>query len=75
MELLVLVVDEPVVEDAHTLVRPEVDHYLLVRETDGFGHEHALEDLGDVAQVESVMGLVGRGQQLGGNPTFKRNLA
>lgn len=31
------------------------------------GHEHALEDLGEVPQVEGVVGLGWRGQQLGGN--------
>lgn len=31
------------------------------------GHEHALEDLGEVPQVEGVVGLGWGGQQLGGD--------
>lgn len=31
------------------------------------GHEHSLEDLGEVPQVEGVVGLGWGGQQLGGD--------
>eukprot|EP00964_Phaeocystis_antarctica_P055483 scaffold32640_cov63-Phaeocystis_antarctica.AAC.1 len=58
-------VDEPVGEDAQALVSPEAEQ--LVRGLDGLLRRlhDALEDLGDVAQVEGVVALGGRGQQLG----------
>ena len=58
-------VDQPVSEDAQALVRPEAEQ--LVGGLDRLDRRlhDALEDLGDVAQVEGVVALRGRGQQLG----------
>ena len=57
---LVVRVDEAVVEHAEALVRPElgqrVERLALLRHD----HEHALEDLAHVAQVEGVVRLDGR---------------
>ncbi|KAG7256268.1 hypothetical protein CRUP_029318, partial [Coryphaenoides rupestris] len=39
----------------------------------GLGHQHALEDLGQVPQVEGVVGLGGGGQELGANTETPMN--
>ena len=60
----VLLVDEAVAEDALHLVHPEQQQRLAVRQRRAADHEHALEDLGQVAQVEGVVRLGRRRQQL-----------
>lgn len=42
---------------------PERNEVLFGGETDGFGHQKSLEDFADVSEVESVVGLVGSGEQ------------
>jgi hypothetical protein len=60
-------VDEPVLEDAPRLMDPEVEE--LVRGADALvaGGEQALDDLGEVAEVEGVVALLRRRQQLVGD--------
>ena len=61
---LVFLVDEAVVEDALALVHPQARKHVGGGTLARADHEHALKDLADVAQVEGVVELGGRGQQL-----------
>ena len=65
--VLVLHRDEPVVEHAHGLVHPQARHDVpgltLIRGDE----QHALQHLGQVAQVERVVRLGGRRQELLGH--------
>ena len=57
-------VDEPVAEDAQRLVAPEAREDLLARDRGGLHHEHALDHLAHVAQVEGVVALGGDGLEV-----------
>ena len=62
----VLVVDETVVEDAHGLVHPQAHEHALGLHLALLDQTAAEYDAREVAQVEYVVGLCGRGQQIGG---------
>ena len=63
---LVLLVDELVREDAHALVLPQREQHERVGERlEHVDVEDALEDAREVAQVEEVVELGGRGEHLG----------
>ena len=63
----VLLVDEAIVEDPQRLVEPQPDHLVARRarvlEDGPPAQQHALHDAADVAEVEGVVGLGGRGQE------------
>ena len=62
--LAVVVVDEPVAEDPQRLVAPQAREDLLARDGGGLHHEHALDHLAHVAQVEGVVRLGGDGLEV-----------
>ena len=58
---LILVVDEAVVKNTQVLMDPQTNHTVLVLAIPGLDEQDALENLGDVAEVEGVVGLCGSG--------------
>ena len=67
------VVDKAVTEHAKALVSPQPNVIGRGLDQIGIAHRHSLEHLGQIAKVESVVGL-GRGrQQLRRDPVVQRN--
>ena len=64
--LAVFVVDKSVLEHAAVLVHPQPHDVTLVGQFCRLGHQDALEYFGQVAQVEGVVALGWRGQELQG---------
>mmetsp|Transcript_5714 Transcript_5714/g.23606 ORF Transcript_5714/g.23606 Transcript_5714/m.23606 type:complete len:224 (-) Transcript_5714:2235-2906(-) len=62
--VLVLDADESIVEHSHTLVNPEPRHDVKRLALIRGDEEHALEHLAQVAEVEGVVALLRRGQEL-----------
>ena len=58
-ELAIVGVDEAVVEGAQALVPPQLQQRALAAQPARLHHQHALHDLGEVAQVEGVVRLGG----------------
>jgi hypothetical protein len=52
--------DESIVEHSHGLVRPQSTHGISGGALFGLNHQHALEHLADVTQVERVVRLLRR---------------
>mmetsp|Transcript_13697 Transcript_13697/g.27719 ORF Transcript_13697/g.27719 Transcript_13697/m.27719 type:complete len:749 (-) Transcript_13697:6644-8890(-) len=65
--LAILVVDQAIAEDAATLVDPQAHELVQLVGLDAAGLEHALEHLGQITQVEGVVRLLRRGQQVLGD--------
>jgi hypothetical protein len=55
----ILLINETISEDSEGLVKPQVHEIVLVGEVLKINHEHALDDLGEISQVESVVALGG----------------
>lgn len=55
----ILLIDETIPEDSEGLVKPQVHEVVLVGEVLKINHEHALDDLGEISQVESIVALGG----------------
>lgn len=53
----VLLIDETITEDSVGLTDVQLDEVVLVDNVLEFTHEHALDDLAEITQVEGVMRL------------------
>mmetsp|Transcript_8712 Transcript_8712/g.14814 ORF Transcript_8712/g.14814 Transcript_8712/m.14814 type:complete len:985 (-) Transcript_8712:5078-8032(-) len=67
------IVDETIVEDTHALVGPQPHKRVLLLDEVLVTHEHALEYLGQVTQIERVVTLGRRGQQRAGDVVVDRD--
>jgi hypothetical protein len=60
-DVLIVVVDETVPEDAVSLVHVQSNQVILILNAFSSAHCHALDDLAHIAQVERIMTLSWRG--------------
>lgn len=59
------VVDETITEDAEGLTQVQVEQVVVVLDVLEITHKHSLDNLGHISEIESVMALGGRGQEVG----------